>query len=144
MSATLVTPLTVLMFAKVFLGPQLALSPPALALELVLFLFGSALVALTIRRMAGAPWVIRQKPRIDGLAVIALCVFAVALMDGMAVRMLDDPLLVIALTAIAFAIALATMAVTALVFARIGRASSPRSRAIAMIAPSLGSVSPNT
>jgi BASS family bile acid:Na+ symporter len=121
LTATLATPLTAPVFAHALLGAELKFSPAALGLKLVVFLAGAALIAAVVRRIAGAAWVARQTARIDGLSVVALCIFAVALMDGMAVRLLTQPLMVLALTAIASAIALGSMAVTALVFARLGR-----------------------
>jgi BASS family bile acid:Na+ symporter len=57
--------------------------------------------------------------------------FAVAAMDGVTDHFRADPLLVIELTALAFALALAMMAITALVFLRAGRA---RAFAIGLIA----------
>jgi hypothetical protein len=119
--STLATPFTAAFFAHVFLGADLDIAPVTLALELTAFLAGSALVAAATRRLAGAAWVVRQTPCIDGLNVIALFVFAVAAMDGMAAHLATQPLLVAGLTAVTFAIALGSMAVTALVFARAGR-----------------------
>jgi BASS family bile acid:Na+ symporter len=57
--------------------------------------------------------------------------FAVAAMDGVADHFCSNPLLVIELTALAFALALGLIAVTALVFLRAGRA---RAFAIGLIA----------
>lgn len=84
-------------------------------------LAGSALAAALVRRIAGAPWVERQRERIDGLNVIALFIFAVALMDGVAANMLARPLLVLGLTALAFALTAALTVVTALVMLPAGR-----------------------
>lgn len=57
--------------------------------------------------------------------------FAVAAMDGVVDHFRADPLLVVALTALAFALALGMIALTALVFARAGRG---RAFAIGLIA----------
>ena len=57
--------------------------------------------------------------------------FAVAAMDGVTGHFRADPLLVIELTALAFTLALALIAITALVFLRAGRA---RAFAIGLIA----------
>jgi len=65
--------------------------------------------------------------------VIAMFLFAVAAMDGVADHFLSRPLLVIGLTLAAFALALGQIAVTALVFARAGRS---RAFAIGLIAGS--------
>lgn len=121
---TAVTPLTAPLFAAIFLGPSMAISPIALGLKLLAMLGGAALVAALIRRIAGAIWVERQAERIDGLNVIALFAFAVALMDGVAVSMIERPLLVLSLIALSFAIALALAALTAAVLARTGRSTA--------------------
>ena len=60
----------------------LAISPLALGVRLFAMLAGAAIVAAIVRRIAGQPWLDEQIERIDGLNVIALFVFAVALMDG--------------------------------------------------------------
>jgi hypothetical protein len=116
-----IMPLIAPAFAHVLAGSSLALSGPALGLRLLLIVAGSALAAALVRRLAGTPWVERQHERIDGLNVILLFVFAVAVMDGIAARLLADPLFVIELVVLAFAVALGLTALTALVFARAGR-----------------------
>jgi BASS family bile acid:Na+ symporter len=72
--------------------------------------------------MVGRAWIARQRARIDGLSVIGMCIFAIAAMDGIVGHFLGDPVLVLKLTGLAFALALGSMAVTALVFLRAGRA----------------------
>ncbi len=79
---TAVTPLTAPVFAALFVGEGMTISPFALGSKLFAMLAGAAVVAWLIRRIAGQPWIDRQSERIDGLSVIALFVFAVALMDG--------------------------------------------------------------
>src|SRR6185437_14947613 len=92
---------------------------------------GSALAATVIRRIAGRTWVEAQRERIDGLSVLAMFMFAVAAMDGVANHFRADPMLVVKLTALAFALALGSIALTALIFLRAGRA---RALAIGLIA----------
>lgn len=118
---TAITPLTATLFSHVFLGSAFA-SPFAFGLKLFAIIAGSAIAAAVIRRLAGHAWVAEQRARIDGLSVIGMCIFAIAAMDGVVGHFRSDPVLVIELTALAFALALGTMAVTALVFLRAGRA----------------------
>jgi BASS family bile acid:Na+ symporter len=122
--ATAATPLTAPLFAAIFIGPALEISPAALGLRLVAMLGGAALVAALIRRTGGQTWIDEQKEQIDGLSVIALFVFAVALMDGVAASIISNPLLVMGLIALAFALSLVLTAVTALVLARAGLSSA--------------------
>jgi hypothetical protein len=128
--STAITPLTASLFTHVFLGTALA-SPFGFGLRLFLIIAGCALAAAIIRRVAGSTFIAAQRERIDGLSVIAMFMFAVAAMDGVADHFRSNPLLVIELTALAFALALGLIAVTALVFLRAGRA---RAFAIGLIA----------
>ena len=106
-----VTPLTASLFSRLFLGGAV-ISPYALGLKLAAILAGSALAAVVIRRIAGRAFIEAQRERIDGLSVIAMFMFAVAAMDGVAGHIRADPLLVAKLTALAFALALGLIAVT--------------------------------
>jgi hypothetical protein len=115
------TPLTAPVFAHLFAGDVLTISATALALKLFALLAGAALAATVVRRLAGAAWVEAQREKIDGLNVIVLFVFAVAIMDGIAARFLADPLLVIGLIALAFMLTFVLLGSTALVFAAAGR-----------------------
>lgn len=127
---TAITPLTASVFTHVFLGTALV-SPLAFGLRLFLIIAGCAFAGWLVRRIAGAAWVERQRERIDGLSVLAMFSFAVAAMDGVPGHIRHAPLLVMGLTALAFALALGLIALTALVFARAGRA---RAFAIGLIA----------
>jgi BASS family bile acid:Na+ symporter len=125
------TPLTSIAFAAIFLaapgalsgepGAALTFSPLTLGIRIAAVLAGAALAAAVIRRTMGEPWLRRQRERIDGLNVIVLLIFAIAVMDGVTARLIVQPGLVIGLTLVAFALALAIAALTALVFARAGR-----------------------
>jgi hypothetical protein len=115
------TPLTAPLFAHLFAGDVLKISATALALKLCVLLAGAALAAALVRRLAGAAWVEAQREKIDGLNVIVLFVFAVAIMDGIAARFLSDPLLVVGFIALAFMLTFVLLGSTALVFAAAGR-----------------------
>jgi BASS family bile acid:Na+ symporter len=116
-----VTPLTAAAFSEIFVGSALSLSPVALGVQLLLILAGSVLAAAMIRAIAGKVWVQRQRQRIDGLSVILLLVFAVAVMGGVTIGFVARPLFVIGLLLLSFMLALGLTAVTTLVFARAGR-----------------------
>jgi hypothetical protein len=115
-----VTPLSASVFAQLFLGSATRLSPLGLGLRLLLILAGSALSAALIRRIAGAGWIDRQRESIDGLSVVTLFVFAVAVMDGVGIGLLTRPWVMIGLTTLAFVLALGLTALTTVVFARVG------------------------
>jgi BASS family bile acid:Na+ symporter len=117
---TAVTPFTAPMFATLFVGPGMAISPVALGGKLLALLAGAAILAMLVRRFAGTEWVARQNERIDGLSVVALFFFAVALMDGVLASIISEPLKVLGLTLLSFALSLGLVALTAFVFARLG------------------------
>jgi len=128
--ATAVTPFTASLFTHVFLGTALA-SPVIFGFKLFLIIAGCALAAAIIRFIFGQSFVEAQKEAIDGLSVIAMSTFVTAAMEGVFDHFRADPLLVIKLTALAFLLALALIAITAIVFKRAGRA---RAFAIGLIA----------
>jgi BASS family bile acid:Na+ symporter len=125
-----ITPLTASLFTQVFLGAAL-IAPLAFGLRLFLIIAGCAAAASIVRRIAGNSFIEAQRERIDGMSVIAMSSFAIAAMDGVVDHFLKSPLLVVALTALAFALSLGMLAVTALVFLRAGKA---RAFAIGLIA----------
>ena len=129
-AATAITPLTASLFTYVFLGTALA-SPLEFGLRLFLIIAGCALAAGVIRVIAGRRFIEAEREAIDGLSVIAMSMFAIAAMDGAMDHFRADPILVVKLIALAFLLALTSIAVTAIVFKRAGRA---RAFAIGLIA----------
>jgi hypothetical protein len=121
---TAVTPLTAPLFAAAFISTGMALSPVTLGAKLLAMLAGAAIVAALVRRFAGQEWIDRRMAHIDGLSVIALFFFAVALMDGVLYAIIDEPLKVLGLTALSFALSFGLCALTVLVFARLGMAQA--------------------
>jgi len=128
--STAITPLTASLFTHMFLGTALT-SPLGFGFRLFLIIAGCAAAGAVIRFVAGRSFIEAQRERIDGLSVLAMFMFAVAAMDGVTDHFRANPLLVIELTALAFALALGMIVLTALVFLRVGRA---RAFAIGLIA----------
>jgi BASS family bile acid:Na+ symporter len=115
------TPVSAAAFAALFLGDSIEVSPLWLGVRLLAMLGGAAALATVVRRAKGQPWVERQSERIDGLSVIALFCFAVAVMDGVVGQVAERPSLVLGMIALAVATSLALGITTALVFWRAGR-----------------------
>jgi hypothetical protein len=115
------TPLTAPLFAYAFVGPALALPPLALGLKLLAILAGSALVAAAIRRLVGAARLARRKDEIDGLNILVVFVFVAAVMEQVAARVAAEPARMLGLAALAFALSIAVLGTTTLVFLRAGR-----------------------
>ncbi len=119
-AGTALVSFTAPVFARIFIGDTLTLSPLALGLKLFAMLAGAALLAAAIRRIAGRGRIARWKERIDGLNVIVLFVFVAALMGDIGVRTIADPMLVAGLIVLSFALTLAPLGLTALIFAGAG------------------------
>ena len=117
---TAMTPLTAPIFVALFAGASLSIDPLALALRLAAFLGGAFALAYLLRRLLGASKAIAWRSEIDGASVMMLMIFGIALMDGVTAHALTDPKLVLALTALAFVLALALFALTALIFKAAG------------------------
>jgi BASS family bile acid:Na+ symporter len=103
-----------------FAGSAVTFSPLALGLRLVLMLAGAACAATALRAMLGKPWVERQAERIDGLNVVVLFGFALALMGDVLANTIERPMLVLGLLALTSAVTFGLSALTALLFWRTG------------------------
>ena len=115
-------PFTAMLFAYLFIGPALTLSPLALGVKLFLLLAGSVLVAAVIRRIAGAAAIARHKDELDGFNIIMVFVFVAALMESVAPKLAVEPWITLGLLALAFAVSYVVLALTALLFAKAGGA----------------------
>ena len=119
-TGTALVPLSAPLFAWLFFGDALTLSPLALGLKLFAILFGSVLVAAVIRRLAGAEAIARYKQPIDGFNILVLLVFVSAVMGTVAVSFWAAPVRVLGLLVLAFVLFAALLAVTTLVFRKAG------------------------
>lgn len=119
-----VTPFLAPALVAVFVGPAVTFSPVSLGLRLVLMLAGAACVGIAVRSLAGKAWVEHQAERIDGLNVIVLFLFAVALMGDVAANTMADPIYVLGLLLLSTAVTFGLSALTALIFAGASRHSA--------------------
>jgi hypothetical protein len=115
-TSTALVPFSAPLFAYFFFGTALTLSPLGLGLKLVAILAGSLLVAAAIRWTLGASAIARHKGLIDGFNILILFVFVSAVMGSVAGSFLADPLRVVELALLAFAVFFALLGVTALIF----------------------------
>jgi BASS family bile acid:Na+ symporter len=114
-----VTPFLAPALVATFAGAAVTFSPLSLGLRLVLMLAGAALAGVAIRGLAGKPWVERQAERIDGLNVIVLFLFAVALMGDVLTNTIAQPLYVLGLLALGCLVTFGLCALTVLVLIRL-------------------------
>jgi hypothetical protein len=119
--AMVVTPLTAPIVVAGLLTGELAVSSVALALRLFGLLAGSAALAFALRRVLGIGRIAAAQAEIDGLNVVLLFAFAVALMDGVAARLIGSPGLVLGLIALSFAVSLSIVALTVMLMQNVPR-----------------------
>jgi BASS family bile acid:Na+ symporter len=120
-TSTALVPISAPLFAYVFFGAALTLSPLGLGLKLVAILAGSLFVAAGIRWTVGASATERHARAINGLNILILFVFVAAVMADVAGSFLADPVKMIGLGIFAFAVFFALLGVTTLIFRRLGR-----------------------
>jgi len=143
-AAMVLTPFIAPVFAELVAGEALQISGFALALRLAGLLVGAALAAALIRKVLGEARRERLAGAIDGVNVLTLVVFAVALMDGVSMTFLERPALVLGLTALAFALNLGLNLAGTLIFWRAGPRTattigfSSGNRNLALIVGALG------
>jgi hypothetical protein len=119
-TSTALVPFSAPLFAYVFFGAALTLSPLGLGLKLVVILSGSLLVAAAIRWSMGAAAIKRHEDAISGINIVVMFVFVAAVMGSVAGDFLADPIRTIELALLAFAVFFALLGVTVLIFRRIG------------------------
>lgn len=119
-AGTALVPFTAPLFAYMFFGAALTLSPLALGLKLFLILAGSLGVSAIIRSVVGLAAINRHRASIDGLNIVILMVFVCAVMGTVAESFWRAPLMAVGLTLLVFAVFFALLGVTMLVFRRLG------------------------
>ncbi len=119
-ACTLLISVTAPFFVRVFVGDGFTLAPLTLGLILFGMLAGAALLAAGIRRFTGTARIARRREEIDGVNVLLLFVFVASLMSDVAARSYAEPVLVLKLIALTFAVSFTLIGLTALVFAPAG------------------------
>jgi hypothetical protein len=119
-TSTALTPVTAPLFAYGLIGPALTLSPAQLGFKLFAILAGSALVAVIGRRLLGMNVITSRKDEIDGINIIVVFVFVAAVMEHAATNFIQVPMATIGLAALAFAVSIAVLVLTAAMFAWAG------------------------
>ena len=119
-AATVLAPLVLPVVALEILSLPLEMGAGELILRLGALIGSALLAAAAARRLAGADRLARWTVRMDGIAVMLLVLFAVAIMDGVTERFLADPTRVLAFLAVAFAAYVGFQGVGAAVFMVLG------------------------
>jgi BASS family bile acid:Na+ symporter len=119
-AGTALVPFTAPLFAYIFMGEMLTLSPLALGIKLVMILGGALAVSVLIRRFVSEATIRRHGQVIDGFNILILLVFVCAVMGTVAPGFMAAPALVIGLTVLAFVVFAILLAGTVAVFMRAG------------------------
>ncbi len=119
-TSTALVPFTASLFAGLFLDGMLSVTPATLGLKLLGILAASLLAATVIRWVFGAAAIQRHRKPIDGFNIIILLIFAAAIMGDVVSDLVAQPLFTISLALLSFAIYFTLLAVTTLLFRRIG------------------------
>jgi hypothetical protein len=119
-TSTALVPFTAPLFSAIFLGQMLSLSPLALGIKLGTILAGALAVAAAIRFACGFDAIRRHRAPIDGLNVLILFVFVAAVMCRFIPDLLADPVRILELAALAFAVFFLLLGLTMLLFRRWG------------------------
>ncbi|MEM1288972.1 MAG: sodium:proton symporter [Pseudomonadota bacterium] len=82
-----------------------------IGLRLLGFLAAAAGIAFVVQRLVGEARLARAKSHLDGVNVLAMFVFAVAIMDGFGVALVAKPLFIFALLVATFGLAIGQMAI---------------------------------
>jgi hypothetical protein len=120
-TSTALVPLSAPIFAYVFFGNALMLSPLVLGLKLGAILGGALLVASAIRWLFGTAAIERHKEAVDGCNILLMFVFVAGLMESVISSFSADPVKTIALGLLCFAVFFALLSSTALIFRKLGR-----------------------
>jgi BASS family bile acid:Na+ symporter len=119
-TSTALVPFTASLFASLFLDGMLSVTPATLGLKLLGILAASLLAATIIRWVFGAKAIQRHRKPIDGFNIIILLIFAAAITGDVVNDLVAQPVFTISLAALSFAIYFTLLAVTTLLFRRIG------------------------
>ena len=88
------------------------LDPYQLGIRLALLMGAAAISALLIRRLAGPERIRRSRTRLDGINVVLLFAFIIALMGDATLQFLADPIRVLTIVILTFAVAGVFMGLT--------------------------------
>ncbi len=121
LATTLLVPLTAPPIAYALMGVDLAISLPAFMTRLALVVGLPLVLSLIIRKWAGPARLAPHGPAIDGAVVWLVVLYGFGVMDGLAARLLNDPLWVIQATIAAFVADFGLNIATTLAFLRMGK-----------------------
>jgi len=120
-AATVLAPLVLPMVALEILNLPLAVGAGELIVRLGAMIGSALLAAAIVRRLAGTHTLARSAHWMDGVAVVLLLLFAVAIMDGVTNRFVEEPSHVLLFLTVTFAAYIGFQGVGAAAFSFLGR-----------------------
>lgn len=114
--AMLLTPLSAPAIVHALSGAALDLDPLTLALRLGVVLTGTGILGFGLRALITPARLARLRAPMDGVNVILLALMAMAFMDGITVQFIAEPMRLLGIGALAFAVSFGALAAGALVF----------------------------
>lgn len=148
-ASTALHPIITPLFTEVFAEGAIAISGLDLAVRLAALIGGSSLAAWALRTWLGPERRKASSGIFDGLNVIIMVVFAIALMDGIPARVIAQPAYALGLAVLATALHIVLNLITVAAFWRTGRQRaytfgySHSGRNIAVVMSVLGSAAPD-
>ena len=124
MLATALMPITLPSVALYLLGVEIDLALGELMLRLGLLVGGCLGVAALLRWLLPPGYIERHAAPLDGIAILGLLLFAIAIMDGITAMLFEHPGFVLACTAAVYCLNVGLQTLGALVFAWRGCASA--------------------
>ncbi len=109
-------PVSLLILDTILPGFSIAVDLGGFAIRVALFIGLPFLIACIARRFLGPERLERGRGVISGFAMLNLIVFGIGIMDGVGLRVLQDPYYVLTVLLLAFAMNLGMQAATALAF----------------------------
>ena len=148
LAAIFIHPIVTPFFTAAFTSGAVSLSPVVLSWRLAVLIGGAAICALAARKWLGPKRLRELGPAMDGLNVLSMIIFAIAIMDGIGARLLENPVFAASLMGFVFVLALLVHVITTALFWRNGKklaltlGFSSCGRNIAMAIGALGTTVP--
>jgi len=100
--ATFLLPITMPVIAFEFMNVRLDMSAWEMAGRLTAILASALVTSILCRQFVGTERIIAFATKFDGIVVILLAVFAIAIMDGVTALLIEDPIRIFTITLLAF------------------------------------------
>lgn len=123
---TLLMPLTVPLIANTVLGLHLAVDALGLMLRLGVMVGSALAVGVALRWLLGRDRLGRHGTLLDGLSVVVLVLFAVAIMNGVLDHLLADTVHLLGIVALAFAVYFGQQVIGSVVWSVLLRGRDPQ------------------